>query len=258
MHYLKTPPFICTGYQYKHEHIFRDLIEANKRRFLAAYVVDGWLCTHAGVHEGLAKSEMESVIADRLNNIMKEYLERPYEPGPEGIFAIGAGRKGESRCGGTFWFDFIREKGLDVTIKQIFGHTETPEPVIVPKSYVALDTTNNENTVYLFDTQSEALVELPMSPTSRKHYSQKRCRDCQNIVDYLNDDGTCTDCGSSITNRYPRIRDLPKEEREPFEKSLYGQTCPCIPGIDMKDQDSFYMHDYEQWKRRQNSQKLGT
>ena len=57
LHYLKNPPFVCTGYQYKHEQQYRDLIEANKERFKAAYVADGWLCTHAGVHFRLARAE---------------------------------------------------------------------------------------------------------------------------------------------------------------------------------------------------------
>jgi len=161
LHYLLNPPFICTGFQHGREKPLHAIIETNTHRFVAAHVVDGWLCTHAGVHVRLAKRENESAIADRLNRKMTEYLDRPCMPGAQSIFAIGGGRGGKSRSGGIFWFDFQREDGLDLAIRQIFGHTENKMPVVT-ESYVALDTTNNKETVYLFDTQGDVLVKLPM------------------------------------------------------------------------------------------------
>lgn len=47
---------------------------------------------------------------------------------------------------------------------------------------------------------------------------------------------------------FPRIRDLPEIEQEPFSKFLEYQTCPLVECIDMKDQDFYYKHDYERWK----------
>ena len=46
---------------------------------------------------------------------------------------------------------------------------------------------------------------------------------------------------------YMRISELPEEEREPFTKALYGQTCPIIDGLE--PQDAFYQCDYDKWKR---------
>lgn len=109
------------------------------------------------------------------------------------MFDVGQGRGGTGRAGGIFWYDFKRESGIDLSIKQIFGHTETPEPVINMVDFhniVALDTTNNKEHIYLFDTQTEKPVVLPMP-----HKPFKRRKECQNAVDFLNDDGTCTDCG---------------------------------------------------------------
>jgi hypothetical protein len=172
LHYLAKPPFICTGYQHKFEQPYRELIEANKHRFLAAYAVDGWLCTHAGVAERLSKGVNDvETLAAYFNDKMAEYIDRPFEPGAQGIFGIGKGRGGEAINGGIFWFDFRRESGIDLGIKQIFGHTETPEPVIndhyVPQSYVALDTTNNKEHIYLYDTSLNQLVCLPMKAPKR-------------------------------------------------------------------------------------------
>lgn len=48
--------------------------------------------------------------------------------------------------------------------------------------------------------------------------------------------------------QWPRIKDLPNEEQEPFKKWLFGQTCPEIPGVPMEEQDGYYSHDYRAWK----------
>jgi hypothetical protein len=130
--------------------------------------VDGWLCTHAGVSIRLAKKENESAIANRLNKKMAEFINRPYEPGPHGIFAVGAGRGGGSRCGGIFWFDFKRESGLATNVNQVFGHTECKGPVR-EETYISLDTTNNSKDVWLFDTSTNELVRLHM-PTRKSPF----------------------------------------------------------------------------------------
>lgn len=159
LHYLSRPPFVCTGFQHYKEKPLQEIIEANKVRFLAAYVSNGWLLTHAGCHIRLAKHSTDVVeVADRLNKKMADYLEHPYEPGPNGIFAIGGGRGGADRNGGIFWLDFKREAGL-APVPQIFGHTEAPEPVVT-ESYVALDTTNNKTHCWLYDTSINELVCL--------------------------------------------------------------------------------------------------
>jgi len=159
LHYLKIPPFICTGFQHNKEKPLQEIIEANKHRFLAAIAVDGWLLTHAGCHIRLAKHKTDVVaIADRLKKKMAEYLEKPSEPTSQGIFAIGGGRGGECRNGGIFWHDFKRETGL-APVPQIFGHTETPKPVVTD-NYVALDTTNTKSEYWLYDTATSELVCL--------------------------------------------------------------------------------------------------
>ena len=46
-------------------------------------------------------------------------------------------------------------------MKQIFGHTETREPVLT-ETYVALDTTNCGDTCYLYDTEVNEIVKLKL------------------------------------------------------------------------------------------------
>jgi hypothetical protein len=48
---------------------------------------------------------------------------------------------------------------------------------------------------------------------------------------------------------WPRIRDLPPEEQEPFSKWLFGQTMPLDTDYPMSEQDFYYPWDYENWKR---------
>lgn len=53
----------------------------------------------------------------------------------------------------------------------------------------------------------------------------------------------------SAAIKWPRIRDLPEQEREPFAKWLYGQTRPLMEnGTAPEDEDAFYQWDYDRWK----------
>lgn len=51
------------------------------------------------------------------------------------------------------------------------------------------------------------------------------------------------------SQRWPRIRDLPEAEREPFTQWLAGQTRPLLVGEEI--QDGYYGWDYARWKRGQ-------
>lgn len=167
LHYLKLPPWICTGFQVGKEKPLQEFIESNKHCFLAAYAVDGWLCTHGGVAKKISEGETDiDVLAAKFNAEMAGWLASPQKT-MDGIFAIGRGRGGETLAGGIFWYDFKREdRFIAPGIKQIFGHTETREPVVTA-TYVALDTTNCKDTYYLFDTETNAVVELEETTEGR-------------------------------------------------------------------------------------------
>ena len=47
---------------------------------------------------------------------------------------------------------------------------------------------------------------------------------------------------------WPRIRDLPPEEQEPFRKWIHSQTRPVFNGVPREDQDGYYPWDYRTWK----------
>jgi hypothetical protein len=51
-----------------------------------------------------------------------------------------------------------------------------------------------------------------------------------------------------MKGRWPRLRDLPEEEQEPFREWLRGSTIPHLVGVADEDQDAYYPWDYIRWK----------
>lgn len=276
LHYLKDPPFHGTGYQFGKEKPLQELIEANKGRFLAAYAVDGWLCTHAGVHDELATTADVYELADRFNNLVVDAtkdnsVETRLLQVRTPLFDISYARGGNARFSGIFWFDFKRESGLATNIKQIFGHTEIREPVVTD-TYIALDTTNNRESCWLYDTSSNELIRLDLPEWKPKPQNNQPGRICdlpeeeqKPFTDYLLLKSAPFAGGYWPTDyrrwkagveerkqhaleHYPRERDLPEEERGAFREWMMGQTRPYVEGIPREDQDFFYIKDYKRWK----------
>ena len=52
-----------------------------------------------------------------------------------------------------------------------------------------------------------------------------------------------------MSDEFPRVRDLPEEEREPFMRWLMNQTRPILPGVPVREQDGYYQWDHDRWKR---------
>lgn len=151
-HYLKYPLFQFAGYNFNHAQVFQDILEANIQRFKVAYAVDGWLCTHAGVSSQYTEQESDvTALAEMFNNSWELYLKHrlvdhhavyPYQS--------------------IFWFNFrifVEGNLLPTNIKQIFGHVENNSP-IVEEEYIALDTTNNSNGYWIYDTEKNGLIDI--------------------------------------------------------------------------------------------------
>ena len=120
----------------------------SRGRFKAAYGVDGWLCTHAGVSTALTSAlpdcpwdcgDMEQ-IADWLNlEFLRELAtprirrfaepEGPFGEGP--LFNIGEMRGGHDKFGGILWYDHRWEPSRppDPRLRQLFGHTQVEGPM---------------------------------------------------------------------------------------------------------------------------------
>ena len=88
-HYLKKALFRFAGFNYDHLRIFQDILEQNIQRFKAAYAVDGWLCTHAGLHRGLTAGVKN---VDRLASLLNRSFERYLFGGEFPLVEIYGGR----------------------------------------------------------------------------------------------------------------------------------------------------------------------
>jgi hypothetical protein len=156
VHYLKNPLFQFAGYNFDHATTFQNILEANIQRFKVAYAVDGWLCTHAGVKSQLTEQERDvTILADMFNNSWNLYLKERL-----------VDREARYTYQSIFEFNmnmWVEGNLLPENIRQIFGHVEHNSPIVEPH-FIALDTTNNSNSCWIYDTAMNELVPLPMEP----------------------------------------------------------------------------------------------
>lgn len=182
--YLPERPWKCYGNF--SEIVFRKQFDAARDRFLAAYSVDGWLCTHAGISPKVARVLAKEVatsdqvaVAAWLNSEFNRELrfqlphngpdELRYGHGP--LFKIPVCRGGTDEYGGIFWFDAFGEQTQPSPVvgPQIFGHT----PVPYPERGTSVDFAGgptapwiNLNAIgghWVYDTQRDELTELIIS-----------------------------------------------------------------------------------------------
>ncbi len=153
--------------------ILTDKYQPHRNRLKAAYAVDNWLCTHAGVAKGIANiippaiiSAGASCIADWLNEEFQRELQVPvpltgdiprYGFGP--LLQIHRCRLGTDSFGGIFWFDPFGEieNPSPLVGRQIFGHTPVPYPDI-GGHWVNLNTF--EKGIWIFDTKANCLIDI--------------------------------------------------------------------------------------------------
>jgi len=152
-----------------------------RSRFLAAYAVDGWLCTHAGVSPGLARKIPSEVLAAGVDAVATwlndEFLRElaiknphaaipRYGYGP--LFNIPVCRGGTDHFGGIFWFDADGEQSQPShLLPQIFGHTPNDRPkkgvsvdlagIEMSAPWVSLKTREG---LWVYDTQRDELVQV--------------------------------------------------------------------------------------------------
>jgi len=154
---------------------FEEQLNAARSRFLAAYAVDGWLCTHAGVSPKLARRISPEVIAAGSEAIAtwlnEEFIRELASSDCNGpLFKIPMCRGGTDEYGGIFWFDAEGEQTQPARQvgRQIFGHTPVPTPERgkswdlsggggEPVPWINLDARKGH---WVYDTKTDELVEL--------------------------------------------------------------------------------------------------
>ena len=145
LHYLKTPLFQFPGFNSDHAQEYQEILETNKNRFKAAYVVDNWLCTHSGVNRILAKDlsvyELESLFCEEWQ-----------------LYLLDRGRG--YRFKSIFTFDFMGEGSLAPdSIKQVFGHDELSDAAFINPNCVSI-ACSDPGTVWIFDTATNEIKNI--------------------------------------------------------------------------------------------------
>jgi hypothetical protein len=166
VHYLKDPLFRFPGYQSSNAETFQSLLESNLNRFKVAYAVDGWLLTHAGVNSLYTEQENDAeVLSDLFNSSWELYLKnRAMDHETQYLYRS------------IFQFNhciYVEGNLLPENVKQIFGHVEHTRPMVEP-NYIALDTTNQTNSCWIYDTAENELVQLPLPPSSFIELASRR------------------------------------------------------------------------------------
>jgi len=166
------------------ETAFRDLYHQHRNRFSAAFAIDGWLLTHAGVSPQLTKIMPTKIarggveaVAVWLNQEFEKQLQIPVPGIMRGtryghgqLFQIAVCRGGQGHYGGIFWFDESGEQSQPAPAwPQIFGHTPVLRPQrkkgwIIREGKVADGAQwinlNAKAGIWVYDTDTDEIVEI--------------------------------------------------------------------------------------------------
>jgi hypothetical protein len=131
--YIFNPNYICSGFRPEISFDLQQIFEEDRKLFQASYQVDNYLFTHAGVHKGFYKFEVEPHIEEDDINLA-DTLNRMYEMNMKQLFNIGYLRGGPHSVGGIFWADKVRtsEKPLK-GYHQVIGHTRIDKITTINK-----------------------------------------------------------------------------------------------------------------------------
>lgn len=102
---------------------------------------------------------------------------------------------------------------------------------------------------YHFDTLVRNMQFVPMSPQDK----QFLLGDSEELWDVPHTTGEpVIPLDASTAAEWPRVRDLPEAEREPFENWVRLRCRPLLTGVSDEDQDAYYAYDYKAWKTRRS------
>jgi predicted MPP superfamily phosphohydrolase len=129
------PRHYCSGFRKSMLSSLYSLYTSNAKLFSAAFQIDGYLWTHAGIvgdwYESNIREEAKTVddnLAATLNRLFLDY----YEP----LFQVSWIRGGMHQYGGIFWAHSSETKEDPLKgYHQIVGHTKTRSGVLVENHY---------------------------------------------------------------------------------------------------------------------------
>ena len=151
----------CSGRHNQGMEMFPPLLE--DKRWKAAYGVDGYLITHAGVSQN--QSGGCSTVAGMVGVLNKRFKAKDNT-----LFDVGFSRGGRSVVGGPFWYDFRYDEYIPLAkrFNQVFGHCALREPWIEeginvlgkPFKHVCINSSDSIDDCWVFDTETGEVVVL--------------------------------------------------------------------------------------------------
>ena len=124
-----VPNQFCSGYQAAMENDYKKLFLDNIELFKIAFQYKMFLWTHAGVHKGWFKDQLEplmeegELISDALNELWMRGVYKSHQKW-DPLFHVGHLRGGHAKVGGPLWLD--KRNGVSKPLDdyhQIVGHT---------------------------------------------------------------------------------------------------------------------------------------
>lgn len=154
--YHPTRHMQCSGWHQYGQANFPKYLD--DKRWKAAYAVDDYLITHAGLAEPYSGRAKTAKTAAAI-------LNKKFKDNHSTIYAIGRSRGGRYSSGGTFWYDFRYDhEKLAYRFNQIFGHCSLRDPYYEIKAnnkrHVCINSDDRNDECWVFDTKEQEIVRL--------------------------------------------------------------------------------------------------
>lgn len=142
----------CSGFRTEMYWDLHDLYNQNKDLFQAAYQIDNYLFTHAGISNEWFTREYPYEPSEKD---LAESLNTAFQMNEKSLFDVGYYRGGFQGVGGIFWAD-RRETQADplIGIHQIVGHT----PIKEPTTYYLNNDVNSGTSITYIDCENKPYI----------------------------------------------------------------------------------------------------
>jgi len=153
--YHPTNHMMCSGWHEFGGDNFHKYLD--DKRWLAAYAIDDYLITHAGLAECYTtKARSAKTAAKAINNIFKD--------NPRKLYDVGMSRGGTSTAGNVFWYDYRYDYvALSKKYNQVFGHCSLRqrwEEETTTYHHVCVNSDDSMDECWVFDTELKEVIIL--------------------------------------------------------------------------------------------------
>jgi len=145
----------CSGFRSESYFDLHELFNKEKDLFQAAYQIDNYLFTHAGVSQEWF--DREYPYKPKLKNLAESF-NTAFKMKERSLFDVGYSRGGFQGVGGIFWADRKEtQSNMLIDIHQVVGHTHIDK---ITTYYLNNDTNSNTSITYTDCENSPYILEI--------------------------------------------------------------------------------------------------